>query len=150
MQADAQHSALGGSMVRIPAPISFSQSAFRVSFVEGPDGVNFFVVVVCRFFVCRRRVALKRKVSELRSLDYTNFSQIYNRNSPASKTFEFVQMKNREIRSSSLNYPNRQRFEPKLSISWKFVPLIPCSESVRFTETSLKMKSCSTFSHEPE
>ena len=48
MQADAQRSAQGVSMVRIPVPFSFSHSAFRVSFAEGPDGVSlFFVAVVC-------------------------------------------------------------------------------------------------------
>ena len=40
----------------------------------------------------RKRVALKRTVSELRTLYYTNLYQIYHMNSPVSRTFEMVRI----------------------------------------------------------
>jgi len=50
----------------------------------------------------RKCVAVKRTVSERRTLDYTILCQIYHRNGPVSRTFEIVRIENREIRSSCL------------------------------------------------
>ena len=85
-----------------PSRFRFRSQLFALRFLRALMVSDFFVAVVCRLFVCRKRVDFKRTVSELRTLDYTNLSQIYHRNSPVFGTFEIVRMKNRETRSSSL------------------------------------------------
>ena len=108
-------------------------------------GSRIFTSRVSRFFRDRTLDSFRtpytslgpRVVYQSLLLGPTRLYKIDYRKSPVlqehAKLFE---LRIEKIRAVAYFFPNRQRFEPKSSISCRFISLLMCGKSIRFSETS--------------